>query len=226
MGLFDIFKRKSSDTGVTSDDIFKEQKEEDVKLLDCGNCEVLNICKVEVQKEEKYLCQFIKIIDDYDPEKPSILIFDDNMGVVSFLEDDLIEVDEENKINLSEYNILKFSSQYAGFQLQAALKTYNGLNIQYGIFDLTLGGGVYDEKKGNIVLDGVDAFISVQKMNPNLKYIFFTGNKLNPYIKKNKEIIEKFKAFNGSDISDHVLYKTSLSPEDRKNYIADFLTKD
>ena len=59
--------------------------------------------------------------------------------------------------------------------------------------------------------------------NPNLKFVFFTGNKSKTYIKKNKKIINKFKDFAEEDISDHILYKTALSPDDRKEYIKRFL---
>jgi len=225
MGMFDFFKKKEiQNKGVTAEDLFREDKEKDVAKHDCTKCSHNNTCTMKMS-EKDYLCGFVQDLEDYDKTKKSILLFDDNMGVISFLEDDLYELQESNVINLDDYNIIKFSSQYAAFHLQATLKAYDGLNIEYGFFDITLGGGVYDEKKGNIILDGVDAFISAKEYNKDLKFVFFTGNKLNPYINKNKIIINKFKESDDSDIKDHILYKTSLSPDDRRKYIAEFLTK-
>ena len=165
MGIFDFFKKKKENEGLTAGDIFKDEKVNYDNTPTCSDCSVSHICQLD-KNEKGFLCGFTQKIENYDENKPSILLFDDNLGVISFLMDDLEELEEEGFIKLSDYNILQFSSQYAAFQLQATLKAYNGLNIKYGIFDITLGGGVYDEKKGNIILDGVDAFISVEQYNP------------------------------------------------------------
>lgn len=222
MRLFDFF-RKDKKENKTAESIFKDSKEADIVKKTCNECNVRDICKLHNKNSPNYLCGFTQRLNDFDFNKPSILLFDDNMGVISVLEDDLQELEKEGFIKLEDYNILKFSTQHAAFQLQATIKAYQGLNIELAIFDITLGGGVYEEDLGNVVLDGVDTFKAVSDYNQNLKYIFFTGNKLNPYINKNKEIIEKYKKYTGEDIQDHILYKASLSPEDRKEYIKNFI---
>lgn len=219
--ILNLFKKESK--GTTAEDLFKESKEEDLKEKDCSDCKLKDICKVN-KEQESYLCGFTIELERYSRSKPSILLMDDNEGILSIIIDDLRELHKEGKIDLSSYNIVKFSSQYAAFNLIATMKAYDGLNIKYGIFDITLGGGVYDETKGNIVLDGIDAFIEAKTLNPRMKYVFFTGNKLNPYINKNKTIIEKFKDFTGDNINNYIVYKTTYSPQDRKKFLGDFLT--
>jgi hypothetical protein len=220
-----IMNNSKEEKILTSEDLFKETKEEDIKQPNCKSCEVKDICKLAHTGSESYLCGFVKRLPNYHPDKPSILIFDDNPGVVSFLEDDINDLHDEGIINKDNYNIIIFTSQYAAFNLLATIKSYDGMNIKYGIFDITIGGGVYEEERGNVVLDGVDAFIECRKHNKDMNYIFFTGNKLNPYINKNKEIINKYHDYTDEDIDKHILYKTSLSPEDRKEYIKNFLTQ-
>jgi len=219
------FKKEEDYTeeNTTSSELFKEEKDNSGKIKSCKNCEVSDVCRLSNTGSESYLCGYVKRQKDYDPNKPSVLLFDDNYGVISFLKDDLEELDEENKINLKNYNIIEFTSKYAGFQALATLKSYSGLNIKYAIFDLTLGGGVYDEVKGNVILDGVDIFENVRYYNPDMRYIFFTGNKLNPYINKNKEIMDKFEKISGEDINKHILFKTNLTPEKRKDYLYKFI---
>lgn len=219
--LFNKFSAPDIKDNNVSSSLFKEEKEIDLARNACGNCENKDICKLT--DSENYLCGSVVRQENYDSNKPSILLFDDNAGVVSFLEDDIIDLFHKKIIDKNKYNILTFSTQYAAFNLRATLKSYNGLNIKYAIFDLTIGGGIYDEIKGNIVLDGVDAYSDVLSYNPDLRFIFFTGNKLNPYINKNKEIMKKFSDISNKDIKDFIIYKTSLSPEQRREKIKELI---
>ena len=221
---------------VTSEDLFKMDKDNDTKTqIDCCECPFFKKYKkaCNMKNQNSTLCKFIHIID-YDEKKPTIVILDDNEGVVSFLLDDVKEILLSMGINniYEKFNVLTFSSQYCAFNLISTINAYDIKNIDYGIFDITLGGGVFEENKGNIVLDGIDAFQACYEINSDMKYLFFTGNKLNPYIKKNKEIIEKFtKITNGKDLHDYILYKTSKTLEDRRQYLhryylRDFLNKE
>jgi len=216
--MFDIFKyfKKEPTKGNISEVFFKKTKDKESLLKNCHDCKRKNDCQIK-EYEKDYLCSFVKDINNYDPKKPSIILLDDNPGVLSFLEDDL------RSLNIKDYNIIKFDSKYAGFNLVGTLKSYKGLNIQYCIFDLTFGGGVYNEIDGNVILDGVDVLKECLYYNKDIKYFFFTGNTLNTYIKKNKEMVDKFKNITSKDITDFILYKTKLNPKDRRNYIKNFL---
>jgi len=218
---FSFFKTETK-KDLTAEDLFKEDKQQDITESLCDWCVEKNECKL---KNMSYLCKFMEPLPDYDANKPSILILDDNMGVVSFIKDDLVELYEDGVFDINKYNILTFSSQNASFILSAALKRYDGLNIVFGIFDLTIGGGVYDEKHGNIILDGVDSMIECKELNPDMEYLFFTGNKMNEYITKNKLILKKYKDFTGKDMREKILFKTTLTPTDRKEYLGNLLKK-
>ena len=222
---------KSKQKFVTSEDLFKDDKDNDVKIQkECKECSFFKKYQksCNMSPHPSMLCRFLPSID-YDKSKKTIIILDDNEGVVSFLLDDIKEILKNHGIEdiHQEFNLLTFSSQYCAFNLMSAIQAYNIQNIDYGIFDITLGGGVFEDNKGNIVLDGVDAFQICYEISNDMKYVFFTGNKLNPYIKKNKEVIEKFSTITGGkDLHDYVLYKTSKTLEDRRQYLYRYHLKD
>lgn len=216
-----LFKAKEVIAPQANKDIinsFRIEKETPKKT--CSICNIRDFCKME---KSNYLCSYIQIQNGYDKNKPSILILDDNSNIISVLEDDIDDLHSAGKLNTNDYNIITFSTQDAVFNLQATLKTYDGLNIKFAILDITIGGGVYTEEKGNIILDGIDALISILVYNPDVKFIFFTGNKLNPYITKNKNKIEKFNKATGLDIFEHIIYKTTLTIEGRRDFLLKFL---
>lgn len=206
--------------GVTSRSLFKESKDKDSTLINCIQCIHKQNC--DFKDVDSYLCNYIKTYD-IDLNKKCIILLDDNEGVVSFLKDDLKELSNSGVFNIDEFNIVEFTTEHAGFYLLAFLKTHPNVDIAFGIFDISLGGGVFDKYKGNIVLDGVDCFIETYNNNNAIKFLFFTGNKLNEYIKKNKEIVNKFKKFHKDDIRKYILFKTTLSPESRIEYIGNIL---
>ena len=217
MGFFDFFKKEEH--SITAEQLFKSDKKQNIEVDYCENCKVKSTCMASYTGKPDYLCNFVQELPDYNPDKDSILLFDDNEGVVSFLYDDLVELNEDGQIVLANYNVLKFTGEFAAFSLLASLRPYKGLRIKIAVFDITIGGGVYNDGVGNIILDGVDAFIAVKEYNEDLIFSFFTGNKLNPYVHKNQEIIEKYKKATNNDIIDSVVYKTSLSFKDRQNLL-------
>lgn len=167
-------------------------------------------------------CTWIQDIPNFNRSKPSILIIDDNPGMVSFLRDDIEEIFNANNMDLEQYNILEFSSKFAAYQFLATHQHYDGLNITKAIIDITYGGCVQSDD-GNIRLTGVDIFSVIYNHNPDVKFLFYTGNLLNKYIKSNRDLMEQFKAIYCDKISDYVLYKTSLGMDDRRKYIGEHL---
>lgn len=220
-------------TGETSKTMFSSKYEELVtrrtqELADTCICTICDksqdrgACVINTP-ENRYLKEVLHKVD-IDPNKETILLMDDNSGVISFLVDDLRSLQKKGLFDYTEYNLLTIDTKLASFKLRALIKSKQKLNIKYAIYDITLGGTLFNDEGMNITLDGVDSFIDVQQVYPNTKYLFYTGNKLNPYIKKNEETITKFKNFTGENIEKHILFKTSLSRAERQEYLLNFLT--
>jgi len=163
--------------------------------------------------------------NDFDINKPCILILDDNEGIISFLLDDLDYFKENNLFDFSKFNILPISGQYAAFSLKFLYLKNKNLNIKFAIIDLTLGGSIMTDE-GIIKYNGVDVYKMIEEYNKeDFSFFFYTGNNLNPYILSNEKLINKFNKVKGKDIKDFVLFKTSLTPDKRKTYILNFLKK-
>jgi hypothetical protein len=202
------------------------------EVTQCDFCKASGVCSLGKEPscslkdpEFSYLKDIVEEIN-IDPNKDTIVLLDDNAGVLSFLIDDLKLLKKKGIFDYTKYNVLTFDSKFAAFKLRSALYTRQNMNIKFAIFDITIGGTLFTESGENICLDGVDCFTDVSKYYDDFKYIFYTGNKLNTYINKNQEIVDKFKNFTGDDIEDHILYKTSLTREERWDYLADFFTED
>lgn len=161
-------------------------------------------------------------LHEFDPDKDTILIIDDNEGMVSFLEDDMEFLEEKGIVDLEEVNILGISGLHAAFTFEMLLEKYDCLNIKWAIIDITLGGSKMTPQ-GNLKYSGVDVFRMIHENNPEVVFFFYTGNSLNPYIHANKALMRQFKEITGEGIMDHVLFKTSMDMDDRRKYIAEVL---
>jgi len=164
----------------------------------------------------------ISLPKDFSKDKDTILIIDDNIGMVSFLIDDIEYFKEEGIID-NDINIISIHSSHAVFKYEALQEKYNNLNIKWAIIDITFGGSVMS-KDGNIIYTGVDVYKILKEHNKNFKFLFYTGNNLNPYIRSNSILIDKFKELSdGKDIMEDVLFKTSMDMDNRRKYIKDKL---
>jgi len=217
-----LFRPKEEvEKGIVSADLFSveevDKTDQHQKCLDrygeCRLCELENDYLHEILDE----CE-LKI----DPNKESILLLDDNSGVISFLMDDFNSIKKNGGFDHTKYNVLKLDTKLAAFKLRALLYSNKKLRIKYAILDITLGGTLYSNEGRNITLDGVDSLLDILEVHPDVKYFFYTGNKLNPYIKKNEEIISKFSKKLDGNINDKILFKTSLTREGRQEYISKF----
>lgn len=188
----------------------KERYTNGVCVNACGNSFFCDSCGYILN------CNWIQKLT-FDKNKPSILIIDDNPGVVSFLRDDIEEIIKDNTGDNTKYNILEFTGANAVYKFLATSQHYHDLNIKIAIIDITYGGSV-QTNNGNVRLNGVDVFSEIYKTNKELKFCFYTGNQLNPYIKNNKEIMDYFKNIYRENISEHVLYKTSMNIDERIKY--------
>ena len=213
MSFFDIFKKKELPTNNLASSIFKEKK----KTETCSNCLKENECRYFPLNDEP--CDFIlEECPEHDPKRKTLLIIDDNPGVLNFLKDDIKFLREDKDFDV---NIVSICGRHAVFHLENVIDDYK---FDYAIIDITFGGSKTDGEK-TVKYTGVDAFELLYNHNKDLKFIFYTGNTLNTYINSNKKIIDEFYAIHGTDIKQHIIYKTSLGMKDRRKEIYRKLTK-
>ena len=212
-----IFRKEEEEDLLTAESLFPE--EEEIPEHSCDDCLIKKYCTKKGKMSD--LCKYAIDIKGYDKNKDTILIIDDNKGVISFLMDDIEYLDEEKIINLKTINVITISGTHAAFTLELLYSKLEKLSIKWAIIDITLGGSAMTEK-GNLKYTGVDVFemINKNKNTPkDFKFLFYTGNNLNPYIKANEKIINQFKELTGDDIKNYVLFKTSMDIDSRREYI-------
>jgi len=220
--FFNIFR---GDTEVKEEQtaaLLFDTLEEEVGPCAGGNCKICYIGKNNSKPMDvDSHCNWALELKDYDSSKPSILIVDDNPGIISFLIDD-IEALDGIKIDLNEYNILTFDTINAAYHFEVTQHKYHGLNIKFAILDLTLGGSV-TTNAGLSKYTGVDIYQQILIYSPEVKVLFYTGNNLNEYIKSNKKLIQQFNNItNGKSIKDYILFKTALDLNGRREYLGNW----
>jgi len=166
----------------------------------------------------------VKNLDDIDFSKPGIIIIDDNEGICSFIMDDLEELDDNGDINLDDYNVFMFYGIMCAYDLIATINKYPNMNIQKAVIDITYSGTMLT-KKGNVKLNGVDVFEILYELNPNMEYLFYTGNQMNNNIKVIGNLMQKYNKISNKKIVDNILFKTQFSMNDRRKYILENLFK-
>jgi len=125
----------------------------------------------------------IKIINEYDENKPNLLIMDDFDAMVNLLLNELKRVPGDVYDN---FNIYSASGEFAAFSVKKFLDTGGSFDLCF--LDITLGGVI-----DTIELDGVDIAISIKERNPESSIRFITGHTLN---KRNPEIFKFITKFN------------------------------
>jgi hypothetical protein len=230
MGLFDWFKKK--EIQVEEKQIIQPEKDSTCDVVkniieaenDYGKCSRNGNCKSikeDICKEKE---EYIKknCTKEDGSVNPIIILLDDNEGILSLLEDDLYVLDDEGKINIDDYCIVKFSGILAIFDYLPFLRK-NYKHIQGGIFDLTIGGVLrYNEE--NIRLTGMDA-IYANYLKGIKRNIIFTGNTLNPNIQSNNEVLKQYEKITERNLLDDVIFKTSFDDDERRTLIYDKIFK-
>lgn len=224
--FFNMFKGENAEEEIpTAASLFEVEKDNQQVIRPCTGTNGCKMCHLGKNGVEPLKitseCEWIKDLPDYDDSKPSILVVDDNPGIISFMIDDIESLDGK-KINLSEYNIITFDTTNAAYYFEATQHKYHGLNIKYAILDLTLGGSIITDA-GPIKYTGVDIYQQILIYDKDVKVLFYTGNNLNEYIKSNKKIITQFSEItNGKKIKDYVLFKTALDLDGRRKFLGDW----
>jgi CheY-like chemotaxis protein len=153
-----------------------------------------------------------RIVSNYKPELPTIIIIDDSKGIVSIVEDYL----QECGLQSESFNILSFFGQMAPFVLSQTLdmlKEKGLTKVDYAIIDIVLPGKI---KKGDkyIKMDGIDVSILLNsKYNCN-NFVFYTGNIVNTYVEFIKLKSDKFFSHFNKNIDDYLIFKGNDSDRD------------
>jgi len=219
MGFFNFFKKKDNsikDTQ-TAEELFKDAEIIIKNKKICDECTFKKLCR-EKERDASYYCDWVVDIN-FDRNKKSILLIDDNEGMISFLKDDIEYLNDQELLDLNNLNLITMSGAHAAFNLEATQIKAGGLNISYAIIDITLGGTQITDR-GTIKYTGVDVFEMIHNYNPDVKFIFYTGNNLNPHIQSNARLINQFKSIYGKNIKDFILFKTSMDIDDRREFIS------
>jgi len=171
----------------------------------CKQCFFKNDCEKS--------CELWK--QNFDKNKKTCIIIDDNRGIISIVKNALKELHYENKINLNKWNILTFEGGHAAIFFLKFLLQNNFKNINCALIDITFGNILRINNK-NIKINGIHLAYFLKKLYPNIKFYFYTGNTLNEYVKYQKELKDFFKEFYGESIDKYVLNKINTSDEDLK----------
>jgi CheY-like chemotaxis protein len=148
-----------------------------------------------------------EVVDSYDPSKPSILIIDDSVLILSLVEDYLSEC----KATRDSFNFLKFYGDCAPFNMKATLNKLieHGLStINYAIIDIVLPGKALEDNAYQ-KMDGIDVAVYIHKQFNCNKFMFFSGNALNIYVDFIQEKVDKFKKYFNKDLSKFLLPKAT-----------------
>jgi len=175
--------------------------------------------------EEKEISYEFELPEDFDIDKDTLLIIDDDRGMTSFLKDDIICMDEDGIVNLNEINLLIISGDVAAYNLEYLYNKYPEIKIKWAIIDITFGGTKISPK-GNIIYNGVNIYELIKKAkntSDDFRFVFYTGNNLNPYIRTNKKMIDKFNDLSGENIEEYLLFKTSMDTTTRRIFFKEKL---
>jgi len=164
---------------------------------------------------------------DYSKEKPSLLVLDDQVGVVNTV---IGELEEIEGIDIhEEFNVLASSGKYAAFGIEKFMSEPACQNIQLAFVDITLGGII-----DGIEYDGIDVAKELKKNNPHCEVYFLTGHTMNSKVSVIFDYVNKFKDYFGSDIDEleiengqekyvHIIPKSSNRLYEFTNVVKKFL---
>jgi len=213
MGVFSFFKNDKKDKSYSNnikDVAMQECNFYEKKISDLG---INGIVELLPQNAITHLKEVESQLLKMDPNKKNLLIIDDNLGLISLI-NDILEMSRLDK----DINSICIQTSYAGFIYKIITEKYN-LKIDYAIIDITFGGIIVDTHDGNIKYEGVMVFKDLINKNKELKYLFYTGNSLNKYVYSSKKIIDIFQQITNDDIMNHVVYKNQYPPSKLINIV-------
>lgn len=149
-------------------------------------CELYNGCVVETDIE-------------YDPNKPTMLILDDQESVITLFRKLLRKM----KL-LDKFNIIMLSGEDVAIKILKLLNLRQDVDIDIIITDITYGGSV---KIGDKIVDydGVELVGILKELFPKLLYRFLTGHNVTEV--STPWIYEKYSKYADDDVLEHTSIK-------------------
>ena len=181
----------------------------------CKECIFAEDCK---KTKDGHFCD--RFSADIDPNKKTFLIIDDNKGINLIIKELIYELEEEGKIDLSNWNIIDFYSKQAILFLMSDTIKGKIPNIDAAFLDVTFGS-IVKVKDRKIKLNGLHLAIFLYERFKT-KIRFYTGNNLNSYIKDHKMKQVCFNNIFGDDIEKYII-KKDTSDDDLKVILMELL---
>lgn len=126
------------------------------------------------------------------------------------------QLEQLNKLNLEDYNIIIATGTMAAFSVYEAIDA--GLKVDYAILDILIGGhNIYSDK--GCILDGIDVSNKLYGSNPEIKYNFYSGCSL---AEDSDETIKYNKLMRG-DLNSCVIVKDKNLDQKRQKLIELFI---
>ncbi|EPU3828892.1 hypothetical protein ACVWU4_000872 [Campylobacter coli] len=149
---------------------------------------------------------------NFDKNKPSILIVDDNEYIKDLYEYDFKQLDRiANEPISSKYNIIYALGDNSGMlALQYIVRDFN---IKIALLDLTLAK-LYNIEEDTLELDGVDLAIALEKYLPNTLYRFLSAHNLEYPIGILMEYLKKASKYLNRDLAAITINKSIRNKEE------------
>lgn len=176
---------------------FKKEKEKKViKQGECKTCKNKNFCQIKGKFSSDFFCNFnIKI--DFDENKESIIIIDDNPGIVSLIKEE---------IKHCNYNIITFTNEDCGFFARSFFENYKDtLKIKALIVDLYFPS-IKVSKTKNLKLNGIDIIFSAKRFLKNKNFTFYIISGIS-FLDEYKK---KFEAIFSDNLENYVYTKNQI----------------
>lgn len=164
--------------------------------------EILSEMDLDIFQDEVY-------INQYDPNRKTILILDDLPSTEVLYMVDFKNIDVEYKLNIEEkFNIIMLYDRKVGFAALKFLK--KNIKIDYAILDINIDSLEKFDNGDYIDLDGIDIGIELTNINPNVKIIYSSAYTLNIRNPLMFEYITKYEEHFKQSLVEHTIDKNTV----------------
>lgn len=192
-------------------------QEEEFNL--CNGCRFNGLCQIDgIFKHDLESALGGK---EFNPNKKSILLIDDNQAITGFLREDLEYLNSNDVFNIEDYNIITVSGPHAAYNLHCLQEQNEGLNIEVAIIDTSYIGAIIQNVQAGR-FNGVDVYETISKYNPDVK-VLFHSNCLNVSLKSTIKMLDHFFMLTGKKMENHLLVKTMFNIRKRRAIISEKL---
>jgi CheY-like chemotaxis protein len=138
--------------------------------------------------------------DDYDVNKPTILIVDDFEAIVTLFKRLIKRLDITD-----EFNVIYATGHHAALKVVNEIYHNESLHIDVIISDITFGSSLDVGDLGNFTMNGIELVGTVFSIYPGLIYHFITGHIVSP--KATPQFYKEYSEYADDNLIDHITYK-------------------